>query len=312
MPDKDLILFEALTGSTVDPQTGILTGCSVLTIGVAKGHNVLVDLQTLKDVKACAAKFKGGVKVKMNHWSGADSIVGALRSFRIEGEQLKADLHLLKSHTQFETVLELAAEMPDQFGLSPSFTGQDEIKGGLQYARCSELYSIDIVDQPAANPTGLFSTATTQNPMSTPNTTPAAPAAAAAPAAPDFSATIAALTTQLSELTAKITRLEAAAPAPDPEKKALSEVTLGEFKTLIAAETARQFAAVGLPIGGSAPGGPAPAPAAPAAPVKKNFAAIVADNVTAGKSKAEAIRLAIKSNPAEYAEARKLNQLATL
>jgi hypothetical protein len=46
---------------------------------------------------------------------------------------------------------------PTPSGLSISFSGEHEEKGETVLARCSEIYSADLVDTPAANPTGLFS-----------------------------------------------------------------------------------------------------------------------------------------------------------
>jgi hypothetical protein len=85
-------------------------------------------------------------------------MVGVLRDFSIDGNQLRADLHLLKSHEDFEKILEMAENMPGSFGLSISFSGESEAmtEGQIPSARCMEIYSADLVDQPAANPTGLF------------------------------------------------------------------------------------------------------------------------------------------------------------
>lgn len=55
---------------------------------------------------------------------------------------------------------------------------------------------------------------------------------------------------------------------------------------------------------GSVPAAAAPAAELPEKTDKKDFNAIVADNVKGGMSKGAAIQAAIKSNPAEYAEAR--------
>jgi septal ring factor EnvC (AmiA/AmiB activator) len=41
--------------------------------------------------------------------------------------------------------------------LSIAFAGISEAIDNIEYARCTELYSVDLVDQPAANPDGLFS-----------------------------------------------------------------------------------------------------------------------------------------------------------
>jgi hypothetical protein len=145
-----------LTGE-VDEQNGVVRGVSVITGGVqAKGHNLEVDLTTLEQMLE-QGQAKGQVPVKWNHKSGADAVNGFLTDFRIEGNKLKADWHLLRSHAQYDHALELAVRMPRNVGLSASFLGKNERKGGKDYARCEDLISVDLVATPAANPDGMFS-----------------------------------------------------------------------------------------------------------------------------------------------------------
>ena len=47
--------------------------------------------------------------------------------------------------------------MPDTFGISIAFSGPVRERDGRSFASCTELYSADLVQTPAANPTGLFS-----------------------------------------------------------------------------------------------------------------------------------------------------------
>lgn len=149
--------FAVLDG-TIDAQAATITGVSVITVGEAKGHGMLIDAQTLLQVKEAAETYSGGLKVKTDHYTGFDNIVGTLRNFVIDGDQLRADLYLLKNHDATPRILEMAELMPDTFGLSISFSGEhEEQESGVVFARCSEIYSADLVDAPAANPTGLFS-----------------------------------------------------------------------------------------------------------------------------------------------------------
>lgn len=149
--------FTAVSGSKVNRESGIIEGVSVITSGVeAKGHGVFIDSETLNQVKACAETYSDGVHVKVDHGTGFTSIVGALRNFRIKGNKLLADIHLLKSHEMRDQLFEIAETMPASIGLSISFSGKNEEIGGKEYARCVELYSVDFVDRPAANPSGLF------------------------------------------------------------------------------------------------------------------------------------------------------------
>ena len=147
----------ALLDGTIDAQAATITGVSVITVGEAKGHGMLIDAQTLLQVKAAAETYSGGLKVKTDHYTGFNEIVGTLKNFVIDGDQLRADLYLLKNHDATARILEMAELMPDTFGLSISFSGEHEEQGDTVFARCSEIYSADLVDAPAANPTGLFS-----------------------------------------------------------------------------------------------------------------------------------------------------------
>jgi hypothetical protein len=150
--------FSALAGE-IDSASGIIRGVSVITAGEARGHGLLVDAKTLQQVKDAAETYPGGLKVKTDHYSGFNEIVGTLKNFTIDGDQLRADLFLLKNHDATARILEMAELMPGSFGLSISFSGQHEEQEGYEeaFARCSEIYSADLVDAPAANPTGLFS-----------------------------------------------------------------------------------------------------------------------------------------------------------
>ena len=161
--------FSTATGSAVDLDAGVLRGVSVITEGEAKGHQLQIDATTLQQVKACAETYADGLRVKMDHFTGIDAMVGVLKNFAIDGPQLRADMYLLKSHADFAKIMEMAATMPGAFGLSIAFSGKPEAIGeGTHFARCTEIYSCDIVDIPAANPSGLFS-----NPMKTaPEITP--------------------------------------------------------------------------------------------------------------------------------------------
>lgn len=100
---------DALGSARVDAKGGVIFGVAVITEGPALGHGMLVDVTTLEQVKACAEAYKGGLKVKMNHWSTVNDIVGYLQGFRIDGQVLRADLHLLKSAPTRDYVLELAS-----------------------------------------------------------------------------------------------------------------------------------------------------------------------------------------------------------
>lgn len=140
----------------VDSTNGVIHGVAVITSGVkARGHDLEVDAKTLSQIKECAEKL-GTVPVKWNHRTGADAVNGYLDNFRIEDAKLLGDWHLLKSHDRFAQAIEMAERMPANVGLSAAFMGEDEMENGVKKARCSELISVDLVANPAANPSGLF------------------------------------------------------------------------------------------------------------------------------------------------------------
>lgn len=157
--------FSALAAGAVDAEAGIISGVSVITVGEAKGHEMFVDGTTIEQVKACAEQFPDGLQVKVDHFSGFNGIVGVLKNFAIDGDQLRADLHLLQNHDARARIIEMAQTMPSSFGLSISFSGEPEMRDvaseageiKARFARCLEIYSADLVDAPAANPDGLFS-----------------------------------------------------------------------------------------------------------------------------------------------------------
>lgn len=152
-----VITFSASAGA-IEAQSGIIRGVSLITKGPALGHGVMIDEVTLAQVKTAAEQYAGGLKVKLDHSGGAGDIVGYIDALRIDGEKLLGDLHLLQSSPHRGYILEIAERIPDTFGLSIAFSGPSEkAKDGVTILqRCSEIYSVDLVSEPAANPSGFF------------------------------------------------------------------------------------------------------------------------------------------------------------
>lgn len=147
----------------IDRDAGVIPGVAVVTMGPAEGHGILVDAKTLETVLAAAQKYETGVKVKWNPETnnhGDGGIVGLMPkdSFRIDNDVLRADLQVRKSYPHREALFELADEQGDTFGLSMDFDCVEEDDGnGVKYARCTDIFAATVVDQPAANPNGLWS-----------------------------------------------------------------------------------------------------------------------------------------------------------
>jgi hypothetical protein len=132
-----------------------LGGVSILEVGEAKGHDLFVDKISLETALKLMGKAKNGVKVKMNHGSGLDAVVGFARNPRIEGDRLVADLRLLRNSPHYGLIKEMASEAPDQFGVSLAFVNESETINGKDYIRPQSIASADLVSSPAAT-NGLF------------------------------------------------------------------------------------------------------------------------------------------------------------
>ena len=152
------VISFAATQGQIDTQTGVIHGVSLITQGPALGHGVWIDAKTLEQVKASAETYQGGLKVKLDHSGGAGDIVGYIDALRIDGQKLLGDLHLLDNSPHRAYILEIAQKIPDTFGLSISFSGPSEpsLDNKTILQRCSEIYSVDLVSEPAANPDGFF------------------------------------------------------------------------------------------------------------------------------------------------------------
>lgn len=292
-----------------------IKGVSVLTTGLAKGHNLQIDNQTLEQVKKCAESYKSGVKVNENHGAGIGDIVGKLTNFRIDetGQKLLADLTFLQSRAdRAKYYTDLAKEIPDSFGISISFSGDSESTGtGIDLARCNELYSADLVQHPASNPTGLFSadsgcvTVDNQGTTNMENKT-----AEKTYNMEDFEKRMSDLETRLSSLEASVKpsesepkkeeMQESVAPAPEPKDKPedKTEMSAGETAKVELSGVLKEIRTelskmVSAPL----------APSAPAVEEKKpqTFAELVNFEMKQGNiSKGEALRLCIGKYTEQY------------
>jgi len=129
---------------------------SILTAGEAKGHDLLIDQTSLLQALAVAQSM-GRIKVTNGHGvKQVMDILGYVENFQIKGDRLVGDLTLLDSD-KAAYVANLATVIPDQFGLSLTFSGVPEDKDGSRFARVTEIYDVSVVVQPAANPAGMFS-----------------------------------------------------------------------------------------------------------------------------------------------------------
>ena len=132
-----------------------LSDVSILTVGEAKGHNLLIDQTSLEQALAVALSMKR-IKVTMGHGAEVSGILGYIDGFKIEGDRLMGDLTLFNTN-EAQFVQHLANVLPEGFGLSLTFSGVPEQVAGDRFARVTEIYDISVVSTPAANPAGMFS-----------------------------------------------------------------------------------------------------------------------------------------------------------
>ena len=168
-------------------KAGLIRGASVIARGEAKGHGEWIDGELLDQVTAAINQAEG-VKSRFAHpglsGDGLGKALGVFRTARRDGDRVLADLHFFETAHQTpdgdlaEYVMGFAEESPEHFGVSiafkpdygamkahegehsdddGNFTSPDpqNIKN-YPHIRMAELYAADVVDEPAANPDGLF------------------------------------------------------------------------------------------------------------------------------------------------------------
>lgn len=169
-------------------QAGIIRKFSVITIGEALGHDMWIDEEFLAQVNTAINAQKNGVKSRFTHpdmsGDGLGKMAAKTMDSEVDGDRVIADNHFLKSaHNTPDGdlagyILSLADESPEDFGASIAFyrdrgeemkfmamhSDKDGVfkspdkrnKNNYRHARLAELEAVDIVDEPAANPGGLF------------------------------------------------------------------------------------------------------------------------------------------------------------
>lgn len=171
-----------------DQGEGIIRGASIVTRGEALGHGEWIDEQFLADVTDHINATEAGVKARFTHPSlsgdGLGSFLGRTKNASKVDDQVFADIHFSRSgHNTPDGdlasyVMDLADDAPNEFGVSivfmPDVGAQDRHRADntdergefhstdelnvddLPHVRLAELRAADVVDEPAANPAGLF------------------------------------------------------------------------------------------------------------------------------------------------------------
>jgi len=178
----------------VDAENGVIENIAVITAGPALGHGFLVDDVMLTQVAHGINTGKQGVKSRLGHpgflSDGTGTLMGRVKNARIEKDKVRGDLHLgnyaaispvgdLKNY-----MLSLAQEDPHAAGFSISFipdqfeerTDENDPDANLTpLGRVKEVLAVDFVDDPAANPDGMLSQDTINNPVANASAASATP-----------------------------------------------------------------------------------------------------------------------------------------
>jgi hypothetical protein len=171
----------------VDAEAGVIRNVALITVGPAKGHGFELDQQSVDAIQKLAAAQPDGVKCRFRHppitektdaqgnirqsvGDDTGSMVGRIKNVRIEGNQARGDVFIGDYAENVpgqgnlrKYLLDFASSDPAGIGMSAFFNYEPEVTTDQQgnpikiIARPSELYAIDFVGEPAANPNGLLS-----------------------------------------------------------------------------------------------------------------------------------------------------------
>lgn len=178
----------ALSADSADAEKGVLQGVSLMSKGIAKGHDIEIDDKTLETIFTSI----GGKSVKAfidhKYSRSVTEVIGYFSGVHRDGDKLRAkQFQFLKSFMrdeadEFSRLIEIATEHADTFGISFTLGGKpfwkiegggeveakydwwndewekpDGAEGEYPALRVYDVYSADFVDSPAANDDGLFS-----------------------------------------------------------------------------------------------------------------------------------------------------------
>ncbi|MBS0328229.1 MAG: hypothetical protein JSR30_00120 [Proteobacteria bacterium] len=239
---------------TVDSASGILRGVTVAKSGVqAQGHFVLVDKggkltkdpkqavnklpvftdeETLTTLMAAVTAAGGRVKSRSDHDDNLNKRAGSAVRFVRDGDRVACDLQLLQSYKDRAIVLETAKETPELIGCSIDFKPRYEVIDGKAFIRVQELYAVDIVDEGAITPQGMFMRAGVDKDADDETAAINSPThMATSPSIEDCMKALSALTETVTGLNAAVAKLSA--PVVDKDKDGMAAVK--ELQTQLAA-----------------------------------------------------------------------------
>jgi hypothetical protein len=164
---------------TIERQKEIIKGFAVVTKGVTFDERGEFDDISLEKIIELGNKSKIGAKSRFGHpnmsTTALGTFLGRVKKFRLDGDIVRADLHI--DPTAHDTpdgdlagyVMDLAESDPEAFGASMVISWDEEFRKDKDgnvlkddegnelppLIRVKKLFSVDVVDDPAANK-GLF------------------------------------------------------------------------------------------------------------------------------------------------------------
>jgi len=165
----------------VNADAGEMYDVNILSIGEAKGHEMLITDHTLRS----AMELLGGVNLPayLSHSNAQGdrllSEVGIFSGFYLDGEQIKArSFKVLESFRkydseQYERLFEMAATAPELFGVSIVFEGrlfwETEDGGEVEFSIMAERPEGAAYEMPSVEPTAISSADFVDNPAANPS-----------------------------------------------------------------------------------------------------------------------------------------------
>jgi len=179
-----------------DYGAGLLLGVAVVSRGEAVGHGEWIDGEFLGQTAQAINASPAGTKSRFTHpelsADGMGKQLGRIKNGRVDGDVVRADLHVLPAAHEAPDgdlagyVMDLGEQDPAAFGTSivyepdrkaetefamnhgavigengyyddSDFQSPDPLNtANLPHVRLAKLFADDVVDEPAANPAGLF------------------------------------------------------------------------------------------------------------------------------------------------------------
>jgi hypothetical protein len=317
-------LRQQLFAESVDVVNGIIRGATVAKAGVqATGkfytapdgteYPVFTDEETLTTLLSAAQAAGTRIKVREDHVDEPGARAGYSFEFKqTDDGRVITDIQLFKSYENRALMLETAQETPEEIGLSIDFLPRFEVKDSKAFLRVDELNAVDIVDEGAITPDGLFLSASVDTGRKVESAKILPTATMAAPTLEELQLSITALTKTVGELQTKMSAAPATPVAPAPDANAVAALAaVNELKTQFAAQQQtivqmkREKALLGFR--GSSEERAQLATAQPeeieaAAAKQKDYLSLVAERAESAKCKrSDAHQWVMRNHKAEYA-----------